>query len=152
MLLFCLPYNRNSQSFHCQTDEYHSRWCVRYLQVPQQYVGCWCWDSLGKQTGIFQLWYWFQVILIFLFPLQPLPVREEKDRVKCPLGDSTEVTLNSYLARLFRKCWEIRCNTAETSLAEPGIKPQDFSYFILSPYFVSCCICTYYFSALALSE
>lgn len=81
MILFFLPYNRNSQCFHGQTDEYHSRWWVRYLQVPQCCVGCWCWGSLGKQTGIFQLWCWLQVILTFLYPLQPLPVWEEKNRV-----------------------------------------------------------------------
>lgn len=153
MILFCLPYNRNSQCFHYQTDECRSRWWVRYPQVPQWCVGYWCWDSLGKQTGIFQLWYWLQVFLTFLYPLQPLPVREEKDRVSSlPQGTEYSVTNNSYCARLFGKCCEVRGIIAETSLAEPGTKAQDFNYFIFSPHFTSCCVCIWYFSPLALSK
>lgn len=39
------------------------------------------------------------------------------------------VTNNFYCARLFGKCCEVRGIIADTSLAEPGTKPQDFILF-----------------------
>lgn len=55
------------------------------------------------------------------------------------------VTNNLYCARFFGKCCEVRGIIAEPSLAEHGIKPQDFNYFILLPHSASCCICLWYF-------